>query len=37
MAEEIISVVDIASKGVVIDTPPVALAQNIFTDVKNII
>ncbi len=36
MAEEIISVVDIASKGVVIDTPPVALAQNIFTDVKNI-
>jgi hypothetical protein len=36
MAEEIISVVDIASKGVVVDTPPVALAQNIFTDVKNI-
>ncbi len=36
MAEEIISVVDIASKGVVIDTPPVALAQNIFSDVKNI-
>ena len=36
MAEEIISVVDIASKGVVIDTPPVALGQNIFTDVKNV-
>lgn len=36
MAEEVISVVDIASKGVVIDTPPVALGQNIFTDVKNI-
>jgi len=36
MAEEIISVVDIASKGVVIDTPPVALAENIFTDVKNV-
>jgi hypothetical protein len=36
MAEEVISVVDIASKGVVIDTPPVALAQNIFTDVKNV-
>ena len=36
MAEEVISVVDIASKGVVIDTPPVALGQNIFTDVKNV-
>ena len=36
MAEEVISVVDIASKGVVFDTPPVALAQNIFTDVKNV-
>jgi len=36
MAEEVVSVVDIASKGVVIDTPPVALAQNIFTDVRNI-
>jgi len=36
MAEDTISVVDIASKGVVIDTPPVALAPNVFTDVKNI-
>ena len=36
MADEIISVTDVASKGVVIDTPPVALAPNIFTDVRNI-
>jgi len=36
MAEEIISVVDVASQGVVKDTPPVALAPNIFTDVRNV-
>ena len=36
MADEIISVTDVASKGVVIDTPPVALAPNIFTDVRNV-
>ena len=36
MAEDTISVVDIASQGVVIDTPPVALAPNVFTDVRNI-
>ena len=36
LAGVVISVVDIASKGVVFDTPPVALAQNIFTDVKNV-
>lgn len=36
MAEEIISVTDIASQGVVIDTPPVALSPNVFTDVRNI-
>lgn len=36
MAEETISVTDIASQGVVIDTPPVALAPNIFTDVRNV-
>lgn len=36
MAENILPVTDLASQGVVIDTPPVALAQNIFTDVKNV-
>jgi len=36
MAEETISVVDVASAGVVIDTPPIALASNVFTDVRNI-
>ena len=36
MAEEIISVTDIASQGVVKDTPPVALGPNVFTDVRNI-
>ena len=36
MAEEIISVTDIASQGVVKDTPPVALSPNVFTDVRNI-
>jgi hypothetical protein len=37
MAEEnIINVVDIASKGVVIDTPPIALSPNIFSDVRNV-
>ena len=36
MAEDIISVTDIASQGVVKDTPPVALGANVFTDVRNI-
>ena len=36
MAEETVSVTDIASKGVVIDTPPVALEPNVFTDVRNV-
>jgi hypothetical protein len=39
MAEDndnIISVVDVAKMGVVIDTPPVALAPNIMTDVRNV-
>ena len=36
MAEENISVTDIAAKGVVIDTPPVALEPNVFTDVRNV-
>ena len=36
MAEDIISVTDIAAAGVVIDTPPIALSSNVFTDVKNV-
>ena len=36
MAEDVISVTDIASMGVVIDTPPIALGPNVFTDVKNV-
>jgi len=36
MAEETISVTDIASQGVIIDTPPVALAPNVFTNVRNV-
>ena len=36
MAEETVSVTDIASQGVIIDTPPVALAPNVFTDVRNV-
>lgn len=36
MADEIQSIIDIASRGVVKDTPPVALGQNIFTDVRNV-
>lgn len=36
MADEDISVVDLASQGVVIDTPPVALSANVFTDVRNV-
>ena len=35
MAEDL-NIVDIASKGVVKDTPPIALAPNIFTDVRNV-
>ena len=36
MAEQTISVTDLASQGVVIDTPPVALAPNVFTNVRNV-
>ena len=36
MAEEVISVTDIASAGVVVDTPPIALGANVFTDVRNV-
>ena len=36
MAEQTISVIDLASQGVVIDTPPVALAPNVFTNVRNV-
>lgn len=36
MADEIQSIIDIASRGVVKDTPPIALGQNIFTDVRNV-
>jgi len=36
MAEEVISVTDIASAGVFIDTPPIALSANVFTDVRNV-
>jgi hypothetical protein len=39
MAEDIdniINVTDVASKGVVFDTPPVALAPNIMTNVRNV-
>ena len=35
MAEDL-NIVDVASKGVVKDTPPIALAPNIFTDVRNV-
>ncbi len=31
-----LTIADIASKGVVKDTPPVSLASNIFTDVRNV-
>ena len=36
MAEEVISVTGIAEMGVVKDSPPIALAPNVFTDVKNV-
>jgi len=37
MAEDnVINVTDVASKGVVFDTPPVALSPSIFTDVRNV-
>ncbi|MDA8747901.1 hypothetical protein N9M66_06810, partial [Litoreibacter sp.] len=36
MADNVINVTDVASKGVVFDTPPVALAPNIFTDARNV-
>ena len=36
MANEIVPINDLASTGVVIDTPPVALRSNIFSDVRNV-
>ena len=33
---EVVTITDLASKGVVIDTPPAALPSNIFTDVRNV-
>jgi len=36
MADEVITVTDVAKQGVVIDTPPIALSPNIFTDVRNV-
>jgi len=36
MAEDVVSVTDVASQGVVIDTPPVTLNSNVFTDVRNV-
>jgi hypothetical protein len=36
MADEVINVIDVAKQGVVIDTPPIALSPNIFTDVRNV-
>jgi len=37
MAEDnVINVTDVASKGVVFDTPPISLSPNIFTDVRNV-
>jgi len=36
MPEEIISVTDLATQGVVKDTPPISVAQNIFSDVRNV-
>jgi len=36
MADNVINITDVASKGVVFDTPPVALAPNIFTDARNV-
>ena len=35
-SEDTISVTDIAKAGVIKDTPPVALAPNVFTDVRNV-
>ena len=34
--KEVITVTDLASKGVVIDTPPASLPANIFTDARNV-
>ena len=36
MANEILPITELAKAGLVIDTPPVALAQNAFTDVQNV-
>ena len=36
MADELINVTDVAKMGVVFDTPPIALAPNIFTDARNV-
>jgi len=35
-SEDTISVTNIAEAGVIKDTPPIALAQNVFTDVRNV-
>tara|TARA_E500000331_G_scaffold7131_1_gene6938 strand:- start:1649 stop:5203 length:3555 start_codon:yes stop_codon:yes gene_type:complete len=36
MAEDVVSVLDIASKGVIKDTPPISLPHNIFTNARNV-
>lgn len=36
MAEQVINITDLAKAGVVIDTPPVALAPNVFTNARNV-
>jgi hypothetical protein len=36
MADNVINVTDVAKMGVVFDTPPVALAPNVFTDARNV-
>lgn len=36
MADDVVSVTEVAQLGVVFDTPPISLAPNVFTDVRNI-
>ena len=36
MAEQVITITDLASQGVVLDTPPVSLAPNVFTSARNV-
>jgi hypothetical protein len=36
MAEQVINITDLASQGVVLDTPPVSLAPNVFTSARNV-